>query len=106
MRNRGVDDHIVTPSQTTQLAVLETIIRPDGGSGGSDAFSHEGGEECVLVLDGALRVWVDDRRYDLYEGDAITFVSKLPHRWQNPGTTDARVLWILTRGVPPSRDAR
>jgi uncharacterized cupin superfamily protein len=75
--------------------VLETVIRGGSGSGRAP-YTHEGEEECVLVLDGELRVWLDGARYDLVEGDAITFPCRTPHRWENPGASDARVLWIVT----------
>lgn len=95
VRNRGVADYIITPSQSTQLQVLETVIGVGGGSG-REPYSHQGEEECVLVLDGALRVWLDGARYDLLEGDALTFACETPHRWENPGDSDSRVLWIVT----------
>jgi transcriptional regulator with XRE-family HTH domain len=95
VRNRGVDDYILTPPQSTQLQVLETIIQGGSGSGRAP-YTHAGDEECVLVLDGALHVWLDGVRYELLGGDAITFPCSTPHRWENPGTSDARLLWIVT----------
>jgi transcriptional regulator with XRE-family HTH domain len=96
IRNRGVDDFLLSPTRSGRLEVIESIIQPGEGSG-DPPYSHPGDEECIVVLDGMLRVWVDDEEYDLEPGDAITFPCRSPHRWTNPaaqGTT--RALWVLT----------
>lgn len=94
IRERGVDDYLLSPTRSGRLEVLETVIQPGGGSG--DAYSHPGNEECVIVLHGAFSMWVDGSKYDLTPGDAITFPCRLPHRWENPGRDETRVLWVLT----------
>ena len=68
IRERGVDDYMLSPTRSGRLEVLETVIQPGGGSG--DAYSHPGNEECVIVLHGAFRMWVDGSKYDLTPGDA------------------------------------
>ena len=94
IRERGVVDFLLSPTRTGRLEVLETLVEPRGGSG--EAYAHPGDEECVIVLEGSFRVWVDGTCHDLSPGDAITFSSRTPHRWENPGTSETRVLWVLT----------
>ena len=55
-----------------------------------------GEEECVLVLDGELELFLGDDRHHLLEGDSATFDCRTPHRWRNPSTEQSRVLWIIT----------
>ncbi len=71
-------------------------IKPGGGSRGT--LQHEG-EEFGYVLDGAIELTVDDRRYQLREGDSFYFRSERPHTYINNGRRVARVLWVNT---PPS----
>lgn len=71
-------------------------IKPGGGSRGT--LQHEG-EEFGYVLDGALELTVDNRRYQLREGDSFYFRSERPHSYINNGRRVARVLWVNT---PPS----
>jgi transcriptional regulator with XRE-family HTH domain len=97
IRHRGVDDFIVTAPSATRLEVLETRVAPGANSG--DAYSHPGDEECVLVLGGQLVIWVNDHRYDLGPGDAVTFPCKDAHKWENRGSIETTVLWIIT---PPA----
>lgn len=95
VHNRGVADEIITPARATRLEVLETIVEPGAGSGPAP-YHHPGDEECVLVLGGRLLVWLDGTEHDLREGDAVTFPCRTPHRWENPGDSPARVLWVIT----------
>lgn len=95
IRNRGVDDYLLSPTRNGRLEVLETVIEPGAGSG-SDSYTHPGDEECILVLAGKLRVWLDDTEYAIDAGDSITFPCRVPHRWVNPTKRTTRVLWIIT----------
>lgn len=72
------------------------IVEPGAESDG--AIEHEG-EEVGYVLEGELQLWVDDERYWLGPGDVFYFRSNRRHRYRNPGSTLARVLWVNT---PPT----
>lgn len=95
--SRGVDDALITAPGARRLRVLETTIAPGAGSGPED-YEHPGDEECVLVLEGRLRVWTDGRAHDLESGDSITFPCDRPHRWVNTADTTTKALWIVTPG--------
>ena len=95
---RQWEDVLLTPRESKRLQVILSTIEPDAGSG-DEPYAHESDEECVVVLSGRLTFWVGDDLYDLNEGDALVFESRLPHRNRNPGPGKAEVLWILT---PPS----
>ncbi|GAC1479746.1 MAG: cupin domain-containing protein [Candidatus Dormibacteria bacterium] len=91
-------DALLTPSLTGKLQVIMTEIEPGGGSG-DEPYSHQSDEECVVLLKGRLEFWVGDERYDMEEGDSLTFESRMPHKNRNPGPGRAEVLWVMT---PPS----
>jgi DNA-binding transcriptional MerR regulator/mannose-6-phosphate isomerase-like protein (cupin superfamily) len=72
-------------------------IKPGGGSG--ESYSHEG-EENLQILRGEFEIWLDRKEhYRLKRGDSLYFESSTPHRWKNPGATEAWLLWINT---PPT----
>ena len=72
-------------------------VAPGASSGG--AYSHEG-EEFIYVLQGRFEVWLEEvEHYVLRPGDCLYFSSTQPHRWLNPGKTEARLLWVNT---PPT----
>lgn len=69
------------------------------GESGREAFNHPG-EEFVFVLEGELCVYINDKKYKLYEGDSLYFKSTQKHRFRNPHeSVTARVLWVVT---PPT----
>lgn len=94
LRNRGVEDQLLTPKSASRLEVLETTIAPGAGSG--DAYAHAGDEEAIIVVSGTFRIWLNGDQYDLQPGDTITFPCTTPHRWLNPGKGDTKVIWIIT----------
>lgn len=95
MRSQGVLDSQVTPGWAKRLEILESLVEP--GQGSSDGLhTHAGDEECVLVLEGELELYLGSDRHHLQVGDSATFDSRLPHRWRNPGASPARVLWVIT----------
>jgi transcriptional regulator with XRE-family HTH domain len=96
IRNRGVVDYLLSPTRSGRLEVIVAVIQPGEGSG-EPPYSHPGDEECIVVLEGTLRVWVDGEEYDLEPGDAITFPCRSPHSWGNPAKQGkTRALWVLT----------
>lgn len=98
LSSRGVQDYRVTPGWASRLEVMESIIQPGQGSG-PRPHNHPGDEECVLVIEGSLTMWVDGSAYQLNPEDSATFPCRTPHRWRNPGTQPCRVLWIITPAI-------
>ena len=91
-------DEFLTSNMAGRLQVILSTIEPGGGTGEAP-YTHDSDEEVVIVLEGALDLWVADEHYVLREGDAITFPSRLPHWDMNRGEDSVRVLFCMT---PPS----
>jgi len=95
MRSRGVLDSQVTPGWAKRLEVLESLVDP--GQGSSDSLhTHAGEEECLIVLEGEVDLYLGSDHHHLELGDSATFDSRTPHRWRNPSSRPARVLWVIT----------
>jgi DNA-binding transcriptional MerR regulator/quercetin dioxygenase-like cupin family protein len=72
-------------------------IKPGGSSG--ESYAHEG-EEFLHVMRGEFEISLNSReRYLLKTGDSLYFDSSTPHRWKNPGRSEAWILWVNT---PPT----
>ena len=94
----GAIDEFLTRATDGKLQVILSTIEPGGGTG-DEAYTHDSDEEVVVVLEGALYLWVGPEHFRLEAGDAVTHSSRLPHRNTNPGPGVARVLFCIT---PPS----
>jgi transcriptional regulator with XRE-family HTH domain len=91
---------LLTPDLPGQrVAVAEHELAPGAQIPGADARHEPGSREVCVVLEGAVRLEVDGRTYELTRGDAVTFDSDLEHRLSNPGSEPARFLSVLTAGL-------
>jgi transcriptional regulator with XRE-family HTH domain len=75
-------------------AALATI---DPGADSGDKLLVHAGEELVFTLEGTLVFDIAGKRHEVGAGDALHFMGDQPHHWVNPGTSEARVLWIALR---------
>ncbi|WP_341961520.1 cupin domain-containing protein [Pseudomonas sp. RC10] len=92
----GIYDQLLTPSPSGQIEMVHSRFPP--GAYNRTSYTHEG-EEVGYVLSGTFELWVGERHFELGEGDSFRFSSNEPHRYGNPGETDAVVLWVIT---PPT----
>lgn len=93
----GISDELLSPSLAGTLELLASRFEP-GAASGDSPYSHTG-EEAGVVLRGQLELWVDGKTFLLVAGDSFGFPSTLPHRYRNPGSGEAEVIWAIT---PPS----
>lgn len=68
---------------------------PKGGSSGRQHMYHPG-DELIVLLEGQLQVTIAGETYLLEQGDSLSFKSHMPHRWDNVGNGEARVIWTLS----------
>lgn len=68
---------------------------PQGGTSGTQDMYHPG-DELIYLLEGQLRVSIIGEIHLLSSGDSLTFKSHLPHRWDNVGDGEAKVIWTLS----------
>jgi transcriptional regulator with XRE-family HTH domain len=66
-----------------------------GGSSGVENMYHPG-DELIYVLEGRLKVIIAGEKHVLNAGDSLSFKSHLPHRWDNIGEGEAKVIWTLS----------
>jgi transcriptional regulator with XRE-family HTH domain len=88
---------LLTPSLAGALEVLMIEV-PPGYSTQATPFTHEG-EEFGLILQGRHEIHLGDAVYTLDAGDSITYSSRIPHWYRNPGDEPVRSIWVIT---PPT----
>ena len=89
----GFTDQLLTPRSNRQLEMIHCRIAP--GASSDIGYCHEGCE-AGLLLKGTLELWVGEHHFQLEEGDSFSFPSSEPHRYRNPGKTEAIVIWVIT----------
>jgi len=71
------------------------LLLNSGNDSHHEAVSHKG-EEFMLVLQGAMEVYVGDHTCVLRAGDSIYFKSSIPHKLKNVGKTKGVSLTITS----------
>jgi len=96
--NLGLEYELLTPDLKRSLAMVRTLV-PAGFDSEPRSYQHPG-DECLLIAEGQLEVFVGTERFQLKKGDSITYDSNRPHWWRNRGPGRAEVIWALS--PPPS----
>jgi quercetin dioxygenase-like cupin family protein len=68
---------------------------PPGMSAGDKRHYHHG-EECLLCLEGCVRVTCGDHTLILEAGDSCHYDGRVPHAIENSGSSEARVIIAIT----------
>lgn len=68
---------------------------PKGGRSGQENMYHPG-DELIFIIQGKLKVTIAGEIYTLQAGDSLSFKSHLPHRWENVGEIEAKIIWTLS----------
>ena len=89
--------YLVDGSKTGGIGMFELIVPP--GSNVPPPHSHAFNEECVYVIEGALRYSVDAVTRDLHPGDWMRTPKGSVHAFSNPHEQSARALIVMSPDV-------
>lgn len=95
----GIDKQLLTADTPSRFSFFLMTLAP-GATSGAALYAHQG-EEAGFVLQGRLRLTVDDRTWTLSRGDSFHFASDHPHRFENAGRGRAVVAMLNLRGGEP-----
>jgi transcriptional regulator with XRE-family HTH domain len=101
-KRRGHRFEVLTSSQPGQRAELSRHTLAPGGATGAidDPPMHEpGSRETALVERGAVELFCDGQRYELKEGDCVTFDADLTHHFENASDEEAAFLAVVSAGL-------
>jgi transcriptional regulator with XRE-family HTH domain len=99
---RGHRFEVLTAGQPGQRAELSLHTLAPGAATGAadDPPMHEpGSRETALIEQGSVALLCDGRRYELGEGDCVTFDADLPHHFENPADEGACFLAVVSAGL-------
>jgi transcriptional regulator with XRE-family HTH domain len=89
---------LLSPDLQRQMEVVHMTLDPGAVVGEEEWLIHEG-EECGIVLSGALVIEFEHESFALESGDSLYFPSTRPHRIRNRADGPTTAIWIIT---PPS----
>ena len=89
---------LLSPDLQRQMEVVQMTLAP-GASVGDEEWLVHAGEECGIVLSGALVIEFESESFALADGDSLYFPSMRTHRIRNSSDGPTTAIWIIT---PPS----
>jgi transcriptional regulator with XRE-family HTH domain len=97
----GIVCSLVSARDAHRVTVIWADLEP-GGRSGAEPHSLDADEEVIIVVSGALEISVDGGgSHRLRAGDSFNFDPRLPHRYENPSSSQAaRVVCIV---APPPK---
>jgi quercetin dioxygenase-like cupin family protein/DNA-binding XRE family transcriptional regulator len=104
-RRRGhVVEELSPPLPGQRAEVSLHRLEPGATTGGADdpPIHEPGSRETLHVEDGTVTLWVDGEAHELGAGDSVTFDADLPHRLENVGDSEARLLAVVSAGLRSS----
>jgi uncharacterized cupin superfamily protein len=90
----GLEYEIIHSELTKKMGIMIGTLQP-GGMTSEEPLAH-GGEECLVILKGGLRVEFQQSQRELKEGDSLYFDSSAPHRLVNHHKRTCRFYLIIT----------
>ena len=91
------DDRYTVKDNTflNNLVVSSTLLHPKKSTSG---HKHKGQEEVYMFMKGSGRMELDDKEFDVKEGDLILIEDGVFHRVHNTGTVDLYMVCVFDGG--------
>ena len=87
-------EELLSPDLGGEFEMVRSVFAPGAGL---DKPLLRNTEEAAYVVSGVFDIEIDGVWHSLASGDSFRFNRK-PHRWKNPGTQDAVLIWTI---APP-----
>lgn len=91
---QNITIELLTQHQSFQQMEASLFIFNEGGNTGD--FSQHFGQEFVYILEGTLRIALNDQSYTLQKDDSFYFDSLVPHSFTNINKGNTKILRVIT----------
>jgi len=93
----GFERRVLSPTHLDNSVELVLHRIPGGGSSGLLAPYKVPTEKYLVVHEGRLTVYMEDKSYVLGTGDSLYFTVKAPYRFENEGRTPCAYYMVIVR---------
>jgi len=80
-------------------AIEFAIMKLTPGSKSSEGLMEHDGEEVAFILEGKVKIYLEDTVIDLNTGDSVRITRGMKHKWENTYDKDSSVVFAIT---PPT----
>ncbi|MGL5593145.1 MAG: helix-turn-helix domain-containing protein [Cetobacterium sp.] len=93
-KSEGVSYEILSPEPQTQVEFMILNLEPYSSSKEKE-IGHEG-QEVAFVLEGEVKLNLDNESYVLFQGDSIKIEKFVKHSWENFTSKNTKVIFAVT----------
>ncbi len=94
-REDGLVEELLSPDLGGSFEVFRSVFEPGAEMAVAERRNTE---EAGYLVSGRLRLFLDDRSFDLEAGASFRFSGER-YRWQNPGNETTVVIWVISPPV-------
>lgn len=91
-REGGLVEELLSPDLGGSFEVFRSAFEPGAEMAVAERRNTE---EAGYLVSGRLRLFLNDRTFDLEAGDSFRFSGER-YRWQNPGDETTVVIWVIS----------
>lgn len=91
-REGGLVEELLSPDLGGSFEIFRSVFEP-GAEMAAAERRHT--EDAGYLVSGRLRLFIEDRQFDLEPGDSFRFSGE-HYRWQNPGEESTVVIWVIS----------
>ncbi|AYA75070.1 DNA-binding protein [Bacillus sp. Y1] len=85
---------LLSPDFTGTISTAIMNVPPNTSS--SESLLEHKGEEVAFVLEGKIKVFLNEEEYILDTGDSVKIPAHMKHKWENNFSTKATILFSVT----------
>jgi transcriptional regulator with XRE-family HTH domain len=94
-REAGLVEELLSPDLGGGFEIFRSVFEPGAEMAVAERRNTE---EAGYLVSGRLRLFLNDRTFDLETGDSFRFSGER-YRWQNPGDETTVVIWVISPPV-------
>lgn len=85
---------LLSPNTSGKMGMM--LMTLSSGTSSSEKLMDHPGEEEAVVTSGRVDLHLSDKVITLNEGDSVRILSNMGHRWCNPYSDDAKVVFAIS----------
>jgi transcriptional regulator with XRE-family HTH domain len=94
-RMSGLVEELLSPHLSADFEMLRSEFE---GGAKSDWINARPTQEGGYIIKGRLNLWVNDKKFELFEGDSFQFQNE-KYRWENPTETTTIAFWVVSPSI-------
>ena len=95
INSKNVIYELLSPDVNINIECMKMILKKKGTETSVEPKAHRG-EEVAILLDGKVKIIIENQSAIMEKGDTVHIPASKPHKWVNIGEEEATVIFAVT----------